>query len=217
MTKSKILEEICAQILAIQKTTPILIGIDGVDGAGKTTFAKSLTEMLKQKNAQVLSASVDNFHNPREVRYKRGENSPEGFFYDSYNYDLLKEYLLNPFTKNEGKYRLTAFDHITNSQTNSIPEKVHNNNILIVEGIFLFRPEIINYWDFKILLTADFNTTLKRDIQRTKSKSKTEVTNKFNTRYRPGQEIYSSLVNLKEKANLIIDNTDYNKPKILLK
>ena len=55
------------------------VGIDGVDGAGKTTLADTLADALEAAGIAVIRASVDGFHHPRAVRYRLGRESPEGF------------------------------------------------------------------------------------------------------------------------------------------
>lgn len=38
------------------------VGIDGVDGAGKTTLADRLGEVLQARGTRVVRASIDGFH-----------------------------------------------------------------------------------------------------------------------------------------------------------
>jgi ABC-type glutathione transport system ATPase component len=64
-----------------------LVGVDGVDGAGKTTFCDGLAQVLRSRGREVVRASVDDFHHPRAIRWQRGRTSPEGFFLDSYDYE----------------------------------------------------------------------------------------------------------------------------------
>ena len=71
-----------------------IVAIDGVDGAGKTTFANDLVDHIP---GPVVRATVDEFHQPRSVRYTKGRHSPEGFFLDSYDYPSLRGMLLDPF------------------------------------------------------------------------------------------------------------------------
>jgi uridine kinase len=59
------------------------VAVDGVDGVGKTTFADKLSSAIERIGRPVIRASVDGFHNPRELRYRRGRASPEGFYLDS--------------------------------------------------------------------------------------------------------------------------------------
>jgi uridine kinase len=58
----------------------VRVAIDGVDGAGKTTFANELAEVVGGLGRPVIRASVDGFHNPRVVRYAQGKQSAIGFF-----------------------------------------------------------------------------------------------------------------------------------------
>jgi N-acetylglutamate synthase-like GNAT family acetyltransferase len=97
---------------------------------------------------------------------------------------------------------------------------VDNQTIFILEGIFLFRKELENYWDFKIFLDVSFETALNRNIQREKDQQsigdKEQIINRYNMRYIPGQKMYFKNDNPRETSDIILDNNDYNKP-ILLK
>jgi hypothetical protein len=69
---------IAARIAALSPGTFLRIAIDGVDGAGKTTFADELAFALLKSGRPIIRASTDDFHNPRAARYRRGKRSPEG-------------------------------------------------------------------------------------------------------------------------------------------
>lgn len=61
----------------------VRVAVDGVDGAGKTVFADQLGDVLTALGRPVIRASVDDFHRPRAERYRRGRDSPIGFWLDS--------------------------------------------------------------------------------------------------------------------------------------
>ena len=48
-----------------------LVAVDGVDGAGKTTFCDELASVLRAQGRAVVRASVDDFHHPRAIRWRR--------------------------------------------------------------------------------------------------------------------------------------------------
>lgn len=62
---------------------PVLVAVDGVDGSGKTTFAGHLEDGYRARGRAVHVVHMDDFLNPRAVRYQRGRVSPEGYFLDS--------------------------------------------------------------------------------------------------------------------------------------
>ncbi|WP_432489161.1 nucleoside/nucleotide kinase family protein [Kineococcus sp. SYSU DK018] len=74
----------------------VRVGVDGVDGAGKSCFAAELTTALRQRGRVVVHASIDGFHQPRALRHARGASDPEGFYRDSYDLAALQAELLEP-------------------------------------------------------------------------------------------------------------------------
>jgi len=68
-------------------------------------------------------------------------------------------------------------------------------------------------------LDIDFKTALQRNISRQikedANSSEEKITQRYNTRYMPGQQLYLQHVNPKDKADILIDNNNFEKPKIL--
>ena len=50
----------------------VILGVDGIDGAGKTVFADSLAAVFAEDGSSVFRASMDDFHRPRAERYALG-------------------------------------------------------------------------------------------------------------------------------------------------
>ena len=77
MQRLEMLAAIAERLLKIERTHPLRIGIDGVTASGKTTLADELAaELTTSSGRQIIRGSVDDFHNPPEVRYRRGRMSP---------------------------------------------------------------------------------------------------------------------------------------------
>jgi len=190
----------------------VLVGIDGYDGAGKSCFALSLANELSKTSVNLIQSSVDYFHNPRAVRYKPGKDSPEGYYHSSFNYNKLKELLLDPLKLNNGKpYFVKYFNHKKDKIEECKPNQFSKRSVLIFDGIFLHRPELINYWDFSIFLEVSREETLKRCFHRDKSGS-ADIDAAINRRYVEGQQIYFNNVSPQTKATVIVNNEDYNTP-----
>src|ERR1700730_4916224 len=104
--RERVLGAVVRDILQLPVDRIIRVGIDGVDGAGKTMFATELACKLRRSGRPVIRATVDCFHNPRAIRYARGRSSPEGYFADSYNHAALRAALLDPLSLGgSGRYR----------------------------------------------------------------------------------------------------------------
>ena len=206
-------------ILGYQKDLPILVGIDGVDAAGKTTLANNLADRLEESNRQIIRASIDGFHNPKAIRYRKGRNSPDGYYQDSFNHHLIIDKLLEPLSSGDLKYKEVVFDYQIDDEVNVPSKKADKDAILIMDGIFLFRPELLNYWDIKIFLDVSFDVTLQRAIKRVKNQetlaSEQDIVDLYNRRYIPGQRLYFQEATPQEKADILIDNTSYENPVII--
>src|SRR5262249_27889691 len=134
--RQNILRTVADPILQLPSAHVVCVGIDGVDGAGKSMFGDELAQRLTAAGRSVIRASVDGFHNTRAIRYRLGRQSPEGYFRDSYNYAQLKALLLDPLSPGgNGRYRTAAFDHRTD-QPVTVPEaQAAPGNILVFDGI----------------------------------------------------------------------------------
>ena len=218
MTRQQVIHELAQSILSFKRDVPLRVGIDGVDAAGKTSLANELAKELTNLGHPVLRASIDGFHNPKEIRRQRGSLSPEGYYYDSFNYGLLITYLLQPLEpQGNRRIRLSAFDFKTEQETAAEELTATNDHILIFEGVFLFRPELIRYWDVKIFVKIDFQTSLDRALERDLYLfgSKEEIKKRYNERYIPGQKIYLETVCPQQKADIVINNNNFMKPVII--
>ncbi len=219
MNKKELLEFLEKKIIEKKENKPLLVWINWVDASWKTLLSKELYNYLKNLNYDVINASIDWFHNSKDIRYKRWKNSPEWFYYDSYNYNKVSELLLDPINQDNLQYKTSYFDYRTESKTNCSWKKATKDSILLMEGIFIFRPEFIKYWDLKIFIDVPFDITLERALKRIDEinhiGSKQKIIDSYKNRYIPWQQLYFNEAHTKEKADIVIDNTDFTNPIIL--
>ncbi|NKB32444.1 MAG: hypothetical protein GKR91_05040 [Pseudomonadales bacterium] len=219
MNRKSVLDEITNQLISIQQDHPIRVGIDGVDASGKTSLASELASSIEEKDLDVISLSIDGFHNPKAVRYKQGEDSPLGYFQDSFNIrEVLNEVLVPLGPNGNLSYKQSVFDLTTDSPVESPTIKANSRSILLFEGLFLHRPELIDHWDFSIFVHTDFEITIERAIKRDIDRFGTTegVCSKYRKRYIPGQMIYLESVDPQSKATLIVNNNDIANPELLV-
>jgi len=219
MNRKELLDKLATNITGLNKDHPIRVGIDGVDASGKTSLAEELAEHLQSCRRQIIRASIDGFHNPREVRYKKGRNSPEGYYLDSFDNKRAAEVLLNPLgPAGNLKFRTAVFDYRSNSEVISPIQQADRDAILIMEGVFLFRPELIDCWDLRMFVDVDFETTVDRAVRREVERDKSwqgreaELKEQYHQRYVPGQKIYFDEAQPKQKADIVIDNSNFESP-----
>lgn len=209
--QSQVLDKLVSRIIQIEQPHPLRVAIDGPDAAGKTTLAEALATVLQTHGRPVIRASIDGFHNPARIRYRRGAASPEGYYYDSFNNQALVESLLVPLGPGGScQYRSAVFDYRTDSETQIPIQVAEVNAVLLFDGVFLLRPELLPYWDYTIFVEAAFETTLARAEQRDAMLfgSVEEVRRRYEQRYIPGQKLYFDKCQPKEQVKVVVDNND---------
>ena len=215
MKRTQLIQELTQSIHAIPCPHPLRVAIDGVDAAGKTILANELVAPLQALGRKVIRASIDGFHNPRHIRYQRGADSPEGYYLDSFNYNLLVASLLEPLGPGGNRMYWTAgFDFRQDTPLDIPLQQASEDAILLFEGVFLLRPELYAYWDFKIFVDVDFEVSVERACQRDLILfGSVEATRqRYRTRYVPGQQLYLAACSPKTQADLVIVNNDLDNP-----
>lgn len=218
MNQMSVKDQLLAKLAErLARTLPgqiVRVAIDGVDGAGKSTFADELGGVISGLGRTVIRATVDGFHNPKAVRYRQGRNSPAGFFEDSYDYAALKKYLLDPLGPGgTRRYRRAVFDHKTDNVAPVDEVDASPFAILLFDGIFLHRPELLACWDVSIFLKTTFATSVARCALRDGSSA--DPADPSNQRYVEGQRFYLRSCQPEARATIVIDYNDLSLPKIL--
>ena len=190
------------------------MAIDGIDAAGKSFLAIDLAKRLRQRGIDVIEASIDGFHNPKAVRYKRGVNSAEGYYLDSFNLAALKILLLDPLKTGDLRYKARVFDYTVDRAIITPFLEATPRSVLIFDGVFIHRQELRDYWDYSIYLLIDEEESIRRGSTRSTG-DESEVKRRYKARYLAGQHLYHLESDPRKYANIVIDNNDPENPVIL--
>lgn len=208
-----LIEDLVSRVTSVKRPHPVRVAIDGVDGAGKTTLADELAEPIRRLGRPVIRATIDRFHNPRNVRYRQGRHSPDGYSRDSFDHDALIESLLLPLGPGGSRrYRRAVFDVRKDAEDLAPLETAANDAVLLFDGIFVHRPELSSYWDFSIFLDTRFDVSVPRTARR--GSGSPEVDAESNRRYVEGQRLYLVECGPKSLATLVVDNNDLENPSL---
>lgn len=202
--KNDVLAALAADILHNYSRGRVIVAVDGLDGAGKSHFGAELAEAVRSQGHAVSLASIDAFHRPRVERYRQGRESPRGFYEDSYDYEQFRRLLVDPFKRGE-PFVAGAFNLVTDSPELSEPQQAPADAILIVEGIFLHRPELRGIWNFSIWLDVPLEVSHARLVAR-------DGENGMSERYSGGQAIYAR-EKPRSRATAIVDYSDFDHPR----
>ena len=192
--KADVLEVLAKEILHNYGTGRVIVAVDGIAGTGTSPFADDLAVAVERTGHQVFRASIDGFHHPRALRYAAGAESPRGYYEDSYDYETFRRVLVDPFRDPAaGSFVLEAFDHLRDAPVEPKWMTAKPDALLVVDGVFLHRPELRWLWNFSIWLDG--------------------VEGDADERTAAGEALYVKSAKPRTHANAIIDTSDFEHPR----
>ena len=218
-TRHELLARLVREVEKAQTTHPLRVAIDGMPAVGKTSLADELSDALRARGRWVIRATIEDFLFPRAQRYSRGPSSPEGCYFDSHDHEAIRQKLLEPLGPNGNRRFWPAVYHReTDTAVRSASSTAPADAVLLFDGVFLLRPEIVKHWDLSIFMTASFDRALERARSRGTALAglaadTAEIEHAWRNRYRPSQELYALEANPTEHANIIVDNEDVERPR----
>jgi len=195
------------------------VAVDGLTGAGKTSFGHELAAALRALGRATMRASIDDFKFPwrhaREHGYDR--ISGEGYYRNAYDFGSARDLLLAPAgPSGHGDVVLCGHDPLTGTDHRDKKIRAPAGAILIVDSVFAFRPEYNDCWEYRIWLDVDPQTALRRGIVRdSAAEGADEAARLHRDRYHPAETIYLAEVDPQSLADVTIDNRDFKRPRIL--
>ncbi|HSH31098.1 MAG TPA: hypothetical protein VK963_00310 [Candidatus Saccharimonadales bacterium] len=183
-------EQIAAEIKQNPPTRkPILIGIEGFGGSGKTTVAERLKTALG--NAYVIG--IDDFI----VKERLLEHSPEEVGFDRAR---LEQQVLVP-AHNGQPIKYQRLEWVENRLSD--PISVPPVDCLIIEGISSCHPDIAKYYDYKIWVEAPIEVAKQRGKQRDAGNENEQHWDLW----AKNDLAYQAKYHPEQQADFVIDNT----------
>ena len=170
-----------------------VVGINGIDCSGKTTFAKAMSKYFSYYKIVNNHLDIDTFNNP----------VIESETYQAYVSDSWDEEDLNKYYKLIINY---------SDVIRAISESKNKYSIVILEGIFIYKPQLVNLFDLKIYLDIDISLGRKRFTKRRSLKQDKRPFEIYDEIWMLSHIRYESEVDPKQIGDLVIDYNDESKP-----
>ncbi|QEK12117.1 uridine kinase [Crassaminicella thermophila] len=187
---------------------PILIGITGGTGSGKSTVAKAIFDCLPEKNITIIeqdSYYKDQSHLPMEKRVKTNYDHPLAF-----DIELLLQQLKDLLENKAIQKPIYNFSMHTREKETILVEP---KDIIILEGIMILEDERLrDLMDIKIFVDTDADVRIIRRITRDireRGRTLESVIEQYLNTVRPAHLQF--IEPNKRYADIIIPEGGYNK------
>src|SRR5881392_3641819 len=204
------LGQLIEAIVSTRTTTPqtraALIGISGIDGSGKGFITTQLNQRLRDLGWSVAVVHADDWLNLPDVCVNR-DNPAEHFYDNALRLEEMFEQLILPL-RNERRVDVVA----DCGDAKAVAYRKHhyvfrNIDILLLEGIFLFKPAYRHQFDLAVWIDCSFETALQRAIARGQEGLPAAETKKaFETIYFRAQQIHLTRDHPRETADIVFPN-----------
>jgi len=213
VTNVKSIDELIQRILACRAGIPesrsLLVGLSGIDGSGKGYVAGQIEAHLGQYGVPAAILNVDGWLNLPGKRFS--SSAPAEHFYEqAIRFEEFFSQLVIPLRDRRCVHLVADFAEETASQFRKHTYDFKDVGVVVVEGIFLFKPQYRQFFDLAIWTECSFHTALARAIDRAQeglSRAKTIAV--YETVYFPAQQIHLAQDKPRENADLIFENDSY--------
>jgi uridine kinase len=184
--------------------------------AGKTTLAAEVAAVVDGAGRPVVAVAYDDFHHPRERRYRLGRMSAEGYLDDAFDPGALRRLVLDPVAAGAAAVTPGAYDLAADQPHEATPVEVGPGSVVLVEGSFLLVPELAGCWDLTVLVVADPQRVLDRGVLRDADLGTPEqVREMYLRRYLAAESLHQERDDPWSRADVVVDLTDPLAPRLL--
>ncbi|WP_349259838.1 cytidylate kinase family protein [Jatrophihabitans sp.] len=202
------LDDVAGAVGNLPRAHPVRVAIDGPPAAGKTTLADELASVLQARGREVIRATIEDFLYPEAQRYRRGEYSAVGCYFETHDYDALKRVLLDPLGPGgDRRFRRAVYDRATDTPLHPPVTTAGADAVLIFDGVFLLRPELVDRWELRVFVSTGFDKTVDRALIRERAaRSAADIERRWRERYIPSQQFYFATVRPEDRADIVVRN-----------
>ena len=219
MARADLLDELAAGLVARDLGHPVRVGIDGWCGAGKTTFRRALADRLRASSRPVVEVDSDGFHNPRAVRYRQGRASAAGYYEDAYDLAAVEHLVLRPLGPGGDRRIALKIHDLPTDENDLLTATIDASAIVLFDCTFIQRGMLREQWDEVIYLDVEDAVARARGISRDADAlgGPSAAADAYDSRYLAACRLYSERENPRERASIVVDNTDLERPRLLRK
>lgn len=183
-----------------------LVALSGIDGSGKTHLAAELDARLQRCGIRTAVIGVDPWQTAKSHRIQSHDGG-RTFYERAIRWGELFDTLIDPLVQMRSIDRV--FEARRNDNDLLYPKhyRFENVEVVLLEGIFLFRRQLIARYDLTVWVDCGFDAALARAKTRNQEGLPLEkIEREYREIYFPAQRLHFQLDGPRDAADLILPN-----------
>lgn len=218
-TRQTVISALADAVSGIERGHPLRVAVDGWSCSGKTSIADELAAVVEARGRPITRVHIDDFHcKGYRDRSQRGAWTPHLYWDEGYDYEVFLDWVLTPLGPGGNRRCRTALRTTWNDlETPAVWHDITEDAVVIVDGIPLLHPLLASHWDYVIWLQVDIDTLVERACRRdgTWYGSREAAERRYRDFRQPAHELYERLAEPSQHAHAVIDNRDFERPRLL--
>lgn len=192
---------------------PFLVGVNGIDRAGKTEFASRLSDRLEALGFRISRVALADFTAEKKERRAKGYGEADGLFRKHYAMERLREQMLSPMQQCRELPLQIHYDVYDVSRERVAQKRnlvLERDSMVMLEGPFLFQADLFSFFDFRIYLVSDFERAIELALGDLEGKKREKRLRDFQRVELAAQSLYLKQDAPWKRAHLVLRgiNTD---------
>jgi uridine kinase len=213
-TRSALLAALAARLVAHPDRAlhPLRVAVDGVTGAGKSTFAAELAEAVTVLGVPGLHLTTDDFHHPAAHR-RADPDRARGYYRDAFDLPSIRRLVLDPLGRGL-PYVPRLHELATDAQLDEPARLAPDGAVVVVDGTFLQVPALAGTWDVVVWLATSLPVAERRAVARDAVLlgGADAARTAYRDRYHAACRLYLAEIRPERAADLVVDNDDLAAP-----
>jgi uridine kinase len=209
VTPNHDLEAVCHSIVRVSPRPgrrASLIAISGIDASGKGYVSAALARELTARGKRIAMIGIDGWLNLPAVRFS-GNQPGLHFYRHALRFDEMFTTLIDPLVVTGSVDCLADYAEETGRSFRKHHYQFQDAEIVLLEGIFLFRRDLRERYDLRIWIECGFESALRRAVAREQEGlPPAETIAAFESIYFPAQRVHFAEDDPRSCAHIIIDN-----------
>jgi uridine kinase len=184
----------------------LLVAVSGIDGSGKSHVTEALAERLTRDGQRVAAISIDFWQHPQSIRLGKPPSGAH-FYAHAFRWEELFGGLVQPLVRHR------SVDVMVNAIRTDVDRyfprqyRFENVDVVLLEGIFLFKREFVLRYDLRLWIECSFQTALARaHVRNQEGQSADALERDYRSIYFPAQRLHLERDDPRSRADLVIDN-----------